>query len=252
MSEDLTKLLPDVLREALAVLHKYGRGDHRKTNQSLTHAKSVLKNDESSATALFIAMQRLFGSNSFLGWEPESIWLELDDNGVKDFPQENRDKILAVGTLIMGDAFHWDALVFEKTIVAFNNLPIVPDGIQEASPGELAWGVFEAELLSQYAGHNGEYDYEPTRYMAASMHRAGLALSPELLVVAQEELDKLNSDQQELKDVVGERWGGIDKEKLEDLALEETPTDVQIGYLSAIHLYVGNQATQLRQELADF
>lgn len=252
MSDDLAKLLPDILREASAMLHKYGTGDHRKTKQSLAHAKSVLKDGDSTATAIFIAVQRLFESNAFLAWEPESIWLECADRGVKDLPEENRDKILATATLLVGDAFHWDALVFEKTIVSFNNLPIAGDVIQEASPGELAWGVFEAELLSQYAGHNGEYDYEPTRYTGACMHRIGLALAPELLVFAQEELDKLNSDQQELKEVVGERWGAVDKEKLEDLSLEETPADIQIGHLAAIHLYVGDRARQLRQELADF
>lgn len=251
MSNSLTKLLPDVMRESISMLHKYGRGDHRKTTQSLEKAKAILKNDGSTATAILLAMQRLLGSNSFLAWEPESIWLECADHEVKSIPQENRDKLLATVTLLTGDAFHWDALVFEKTIVSFNNLPIAGDAIQEASPGELAWGVFEAELLSQYASHNGEYDYEPTRYTGVCMHRAGLALAPELLVFAQEELDKLNSNQQDLKETVSDKWSTLDEEKLENLKLKETPEDVQLGYLAAIHLYVDKRARQLQQELAD-
>ena len=239
------------MRDAIAMLHKYGRGDHRKTQQSLAKAKAIIKNDGSTATAVFISMQRLFGSNSFLGWEPESIWLELEDNGIKDFPEENRDKVMAIVTLLMGDAFHWDAALFENTILSFNDIPIAPDAIQEASPGELSWGVLEAELLSQYAGHNGEYDYEPTRYTGAAMHRAGLVLAPELLVFAQEELDKFNSNQKELQEVVSDRWGTADKGKLEDLDLSEAPADVQVGRLAAIDIYVGNRADQLRKELTD-
>jgi hypothetical protein len=252
MSQDVSKLLPDIMREAIGLLHQYGRGDHRKAEQSLEHAKSVLKNNASTATAVFIAMQRLLGNNAFLAWEPESIWLECADRGVENLPQENRDKILAVATLLYGDAFHWDALVFEKTVLAFNDIPTAPDMIQEASPGELAWGAFEAELLAQYAGHNNEYDYEPTRYTGLSMHRAGLVLAPELLVFAQEELDKFNSAQDELKETVGERWGLTDKEKLEDLDLKENPEDVQIGYLASVHLYLGKRAQQLRKELSAF
>lgn len=252
MSHDLTELLPEVMREALTVLYKYGSGEQRKTKQSLTKAKAILKNDESTATGVFIALQHVFGNNKFLAWEPESIWLELDDNGINDFPQENRDKVLATITLLMGDAFRWDALVFEKTMLAFNDIPIAPDAIQEASPGEIAWGAFEAEFLSQYAGHDGDYDYEPTRYTGASMYRAGFILAPELLVFAQEELDKFNSNQQELQQVVSDLWNATDKEELEDIDLSETPADVQIGRLASLYIYVGNRAAQLRKELTDF
>lgn len=251
MSHDLEKFLPVVMQGALAALHKYGQGDHRKTQQSLSKAKAILKNEESTATAVFIATQRVLGNNTFLAWEPESIWLELEDNGIKDFPQENRDKLLALVTLIAGNAFHWDAALFENVVLSFNDIPIIPDAIQEASPGEIAWGVFEAELLSKYAGHASEYDYEPTRYTGASLHRGGLVLAPELLVFAQDELDKFNSEQKELQQVVSDLWGASDKENLEDLDLSESPENVQVGRLAAITIYVGNRADQLCKELSD-
>jgi len=239
------------MREALSMLHKYGRGDHRKTQASLAKAKAVLKNEDSTAISILLALQRVLGNNSFLAWEPESIWLELADNDIENFSRQNRDKILAIATLLMGDSFYWDALLFENTVLSFNNISIAPDAIQEASPGEISWGVFEAEILSQYAGYNGTYDYEPTRYTAASMHRDGLVLAPELLVFAQEELDKFNSDQKELQEIVSERWGAIDKDNLENLELSETPADVQIGRLASISIYVSNRANQLLKELSE-
>jgi len=248
MSKDIEQFLPVVFAAATSVLMKYKQGKHSKNDAVKKRAKGILEDEDATATAVFLAAHQTLG-NAFLAWEPESIWMEFEDKSV-DLPFENRDKLMAVMTIMMGDAFHWDALIFENTVEAFNNIPSAPDAIQEASPGEIAWGVFEAELLAQYAGYVGEYDYEPARYTALSMHRDGLAVAPELLTFAQEALDGFNNNEAaDLKESTMSRWNKADKTKLESLKLEEAPEDIQMAYLASIHLYLGERAQRLQDEV---
>jgi hypothetical protein len=214
----------------------------------MTSPRDTMMNEDATATAVFEAAKRLLGPG-FLAWEPESIWLELKDHGV-DMDQTNRDKLMAASTLIQTGGFYWDAAAFENTTMAFNDLPIAPDAIQEASPAQLAWAVFEAELLLHREYQEpGEFDYEPARYAAVSMNRAGHIVAPESLAFAQEELDKLNQGNLDLKDKIKQRWENLDKSNLTELELAETPLDTQIGYLAACHLYVEGRARQLQREL---
>lgn len=214
----------------------------------MTSPRDTMMNEDAAATAVFEAAKRLLGPG-FLAWEPESIWLELKDHGV-DMDQTNRDKLMAASTLIQTGGFYWDAAAFENTAMAFNDLPIAPDAIQEASPAQLAWTVFEAELLLHREYQEpGEFDYEPARYAAVSMNRAGHVVAPESLAFAQGELDKLNQGNLDLKDKIKQRWENLDKSNLIELELAETPLDTQIGYLAACHLYVEGRARQLQREL---
>lgn len=210
--------------------------------------REILLKEDATATAIFEAAKRLLGP-SFLAWEPESIWLELDDHNI-DMDEVNRDKLMAASTLIQTGGFYWDAAAFENTAMAFNDLPVVPDAIQEATPAQLSWAVLETKLLlHREMQEAGEFDYEPARYAAVSMHRAGFILAPELLDFAQDELDKVNQGNTELKERIRKRWESLDKSKLSELDLAETPIDVQIGYLAAVHLYVEKMARQLKREL---
>jgi len=215
----------------------------------MTSPRDTLLNEDATATAIFEAAKRLLGP-VFLAWEPESIWLELSDHNV-NMDATNRDKLMAASTLIQTGGFYWDAAAFENIALAFNDVSIAPDAIQEASPAQLAWAVIEAALLlHRELQEPGEFDYEPARYAAVSMHRAGFIVAPETLAFAQKELDKLNQGNRDLKDKIKQRWEKLDKSKLYELELAETPIDTQIGYLSACHLYVEKRAKQLQREIS--
>lgn len=210
--------------------------------------KEILLNEDATATAIFEATRRLLGPQ-FLAWEPESIWLELLDQGI-DMDSVNRDKLMAVSTLIQTGGFYWDAAAFENTAMAFNDLPIAPDAVQEASPAQLSWAVFEADLICKREHlEKGEFDYEPARYAAVSMHRAGHILAPELLSFAQDELDKINWGNRDMKNNIQQSWEQLDKSKLAETKLSETPLGAQTGFLIACHLYVEERARQLKREL---
>lgn len=207
----------------------------------------ILQDEEATATGVSRAAEMLLG-HQIRNWEPESIWLELDDKGV-DIPEMNRTKLLAVNSLIAEPAFYWDANIFENTALAFNNKPVLPEILQEASPGELSWAVYEAELLMYREGLNPAFDYEPKKYAAVILHRGGFVLAPELLVFCQEELDKLTRGHKDIRDEVKRRWEEIDKAKLDILELEEKPVDVQLGLLSSVWLYVHERAERYREDM---
>ena len=209
--------------------------------------KDILKNSESSASSIFLAARKLLGS-SFEAWEPESIWLELKDQGA-DLSNTNRDKLLAAMTLLATGSYYWDAAVFENTTMAFEHEWSSPEILQEASPAQMAWAVCEAELLRHHERLEvGDFDYEPARYAAVSLHRDGFVAAPESLSFAQDALDKLNRGNGVDKNEVLSRWKSLDKATLDNLELTETPSDVQIAKLAAVFMHIATRAAQLQTE----
>lgn len=185
----------------------------------------------------------------FLAWEPESIWLELEHQGV-DLPEENRIKVLAATALRLMPSFFWDAIVFEKTAMAFAGHPCNPDILEEASPSRLAWAAVEANWIIRTANETTwEWGHEPRAYAGVILARAGFVLAPEQLSFAQAALDR-HVHKTELHDEVKERWGRVDKGGLEKLVLHETPVDVQIARLAAVELHVRERRAQAERDLA--
>ena len=153
----------------------------------------MLQDPEAPATACFEAVQNLLGK-ACLAWEPESIWLTLERERSIDVPPVNRAKILAANTLVLVPAFWWELHAFMHTISAFNGHITDSREVFEATPGELAWGVFEAELLFQQSSDikaQPEFDREPTLYVAHVLHNEGFSQAPVLLDFAQPALDAL-------------------------------------------------------------
>lgn len=206
-----------------------------------------LQDTEISATLLYAEVKRLLGP-AFRAWEPESIWLELLDLDI-DLPPINRDKLLATMTLLDTGSFYWDAAVFENTTMAFDHQWSSPEILQEASPAQMTWAVFEANVIRDREGEEpGVFDYEPAQYAAVSLYRAGFVVAPELLEFAQSALDKLNARSDTahvLRDAVKARWKALDKDTLQDLSLQETPEDIQIEHLANTHLYVAARVPTL-------
>ena len=218
-------------------------------------AKKILGDDLSPASLQLRALPVLF-TDMVYAWEPESIWLGLDDYGI-DATTMQRDKILAALTLAMNPAFYRDAGIFENTCLAFNNVPVFASVIQEASPSEMCWGCYEAELIVQRAGMTHlEFDYEPAKYAAFSLHRSGFVLAPELLAFCQEELDKLSrlkrKDNDDFKAAVVHALAEAQsKSDGTEHPLEETEIDVQVGRLLAANLHVDDHIKNYNKFLAD-
>ncbi|MGD9209348.1 MAG: hypothetical protein PVI90_01160 [Desulfobacteraceae bacterium] len=213
-------------------------------------AKQLLQNESTTATCCFKAVELLCGP-MFRTWEPETIWLTLAHHSV-DVPVINRDKILSAITLTIIPAFWFEINAFENTVLAFNN--VLSDGriVQEATPAQINWAVFEAEMLYNQESaikESTEFDYEPIQYTAAVLHRKGFVLAPELLSFAQEPLDKMNNGVSVDKNELQTAWNTIKKKDLTKITFEETALDIQLTHLTAVQLYLQKQLHQYQKDM---
>lgn len=199
-----------------------------------TPSKVVLDEDAPAVAVLTALFKVLPGS--FLEWEPESIWIELERQGI-DVPLPNRARAAAAITILWVPSFYWDAVTFEKTALAFDGRPPHPDILEEATPAQLAWAVVEAAWIRKLWGHHAvEFRHEPGVYAATVLHRDGYARAPEQLSFAQALLDRMNPDGEALATEVRRRWD--DGADAKDSSFDESPVGVQLARLAAVRLHV--------------
>lgn len=248
--------LADLERELLRVAssgpwRKMAADEGALDPQEQSIARELLQDPRTTATGCFKATEQLCGPN-FRAWEPESIWLTLDRRGV-DVPVLNRDKILAASTLTFLPAFWFEVNAFENTIMAFND--VLSDGeiLQEATPSQINWAVYEAEMLfSQMSDINEttEFDREPVGYTAIVLNRAGFILTPELLRFAQDALDDLNKDGSGVdKRELRAAWRSLQKKDLTKVTFKDTAFDMQLARLTAVQLYLAERLQQYQSDL---
>lgn len=210
--------------------------------------KDLVRDAGASAIGLLAATKVLVGD--FLTWEPESLWIELERQGI-DIPTGNRAKLMAGMTLFLVPSFYWDAITFEKTALAFDGVMPVPDILEEARPSLMAWAVVEAAWIIKRANAaTWEFGHEPRAYAGVVLHRAGFVLAPEELAFSQPVLNRERFHTTSLLEEVKARWASVDQSRLETLKLEETPVDVQIARLAAVALHVRERRARVERDLA--
>lgn len=216
-------------------------------------AKAALRNEDSHAFTCLLAVKALL-SDSWLAWEPESIWLELQHLKV-NVPLSNREQILAGRSLITTGRFWYDMHAFERTCIAFNNEEPTNLGIEDAPVAYICWAVKEADDIYRHF-ENGEVielDREPMLYSVIQMFREGFALAPAPLQWVQRYLnDRHAKDADTLTQEVKEGWAAAPKDlsKLKKAAFPETPAGVQLARLAAVHIHTQERTREREQQLA--
>ncbi len=207
-------------------------------------ARRLLTTPTTSALALLAAAQSLLGEE-FIAWEPETLWLELERRGL-ELPLANGVRLQAALALLLVPSFYWDAVVFEKTALAFDHVFTNPDALQEATSAQLAWAVREAARITSLHGDSArEFAHEPAAYGAVVLHREGLVVAPDELAFAQPLLDRLNGGEAAgMRERVKTAWAAVDKRALGTHAFTETAVDVQLARLAAIELRVREQESR--------
>lgn len=215
-----------------------------------------IRDEDSSAGVLVLAVQNLLGTASQL-YKPEVLWYELDRDFDLDVPNLNRSKLLAAYALLETHRFFWDAGVFEKTTVAFNDIEPSIDLIQEPDPEHLCWAVAEAQfLLSANDQVPEKFNTEPQSFAATVLFREGFVLAPEPLEFSQEALDGMlgahhagpsKEEVQELWAKVGEKGWKTVAEKLG--AVPETQLEVQLKKLIDCRSYLRERTEQYNDQL---
>lgn len=236
-------------QQRLAVKEAYAAFFKESTQASKAHAKSVIADPESAATALFIAAKHLLGAG-FVTYEPDTLWLELDP------PTPNRDKLMAGIALAMTPSFYWDYRVFGATTHAFTDDPVQPTDVPRCTPGAMAWTAFEAELL--FALSDGEStvpDHDPCvdAYVATVLFDEGFVLPPVGLGFCVEELKSyLPKEALVLRSEVESAWSAFPKEKIDSSKFEDNPLGAQLRKLAEAWLYVAERTKLLRNQLEKF
>lgn len=211
--------------------------------------QTILLDEGVSPVGLMRAARARLGD--FLAWEPESVWIELQHQGI-EVPTGNRSKLMASVALLLVPSFYWDAVVFEKTALAFDGISGNPEALEEASPAQLAAAVVEAGAVIRDAKNTTwEFESEPRAYAGVVLHRAGFVLAPATLDFAQRALDRENAAGPLLEEV-RTRWARVSADHLEQLHLSETAVDVQIARLAAVALHVQTRIERARRDLAEF
>ena len=207
--------------------------------------RGVLKDPTSPAIMLFLAARRLLGEE-WIHYEPETLWTELD------WPIANRDKILAAQLLATYPSFYWDFRVFGHVVAAFSHQAVYPEVLPLPSPEDLAWGVFEAELilaLTEDKPFVPTYSDEVEAFVGACLHHHGFVLPPENLMFCEEHLDKLlHDDAKELKAKVKDAWRTHPETNFDDSSL-----GVQLARQAEVErVYMVNRLEDLRTRLTSF
>lgn len=218
-----------------------------KLGSASSESRRLLAAPGTATVALMLSAKNLVGD--FHGWEPETLWVTLEREGVH-VPVQNRDKLQAGLALLLVPAFYWDGIVFGKTAIALDEFESNPTALEEASSAQLAWAVKEAAwIITQHGESVRDFQHEPAAYAALVLHREGLVLAPAQLGFAQEILDRMNT-QTDLRDRVQTRWNALDKSKLAAVAFEETAEDVQLAHLAAIELHIQAREADAARDLA--
>jgi hypothetical protein len=212
-------------------------------------ARRLVTTPTTSALALLAAAESLMG-DEFIAWEPETLWLELERRGL-EVPLPNRAKLQAALALVLMPSFYWDAVVFEKTALAFDHVVPNPDALEEATAAQLAWAAVEAARIVAHHGDPArDVGHEPAAYAAVVLHREGLVAAPGELAFGQRELDRLNGGDAGLRDRVKTAWAALDKGELAMRAFAETTLDVQLSRIAAVELHLRDREAQTSTELA--
>lgn len=214
-------------------------------------AAKLLRDNNSSAFACMRAMDALF-TEQWLVWEPETCWLTLARQGVT-VSTGNRAQLMAGRGLLIHGRYWYDAILYEKTVMALNNEEPQLSDVGEAPVAYMAWAASEAEMINKYyESEDLAFDYEVINYTTLRLFDDGYALAPETLRWCQRSLDeKLHSDALKLKNKVRKAWALMPKgEALKEEELPETDIGVHIAKLAAVDHYVSKRNNRLQLDLA--
>ncbi len=218
------------------------------------NAKQYLLNEteDSPAAALYAAVRTLYGIGILL-WEPESIWLTLEKDGI-DLSIASRNKIMTAITLQVNPSFYWDSLVFAPTIQALNDVVFNADMLQECNPAHMSWGVYEASILRGMDPDEPgvpEFDEDVQVYVAICLKKAGFVCPPEDLSFAEDALAIHAVPSPDMRKQVKEAWSNLNKEGLQEHTFPEDPLGVQLARLAGCYVYRTDRAKLLAEALLD-
>lgn len=220
-------------------------------------AIELLNNPECMVSVVLLCLRELFG-DEFYGFEPESIFFDLQDEGVR-VNDQLMEKINCGLCLALQPDFLNDALTFENCVRVMCGLDIVWHRTQKPDIAYICWGVTEALMIMGLEhpdmDNDAEFSDEVEMYVAIALHHDNYMLAPPELEFAQELLDDLNTNVDLIMPELKQRWSTFQKNIVEGTQPElneDDLVDVQLQKLGGCWYFCQEQhfiLEGLREEL---
>lgn len=143
--------------------------------------RSLLLEERYPATVLYTLCLKTFGSE-FHEWEPETIWMELQDEFKVDPVDSNKDKIISAVTLVTSNSFYEDFRVFEAVCKGLNGESGDLEWLTPLTPEEVTWAVVESRILDSTPE---DFSLEVATYTAETLRLGGIYHCPKPLTFCQ-------------------------------------------------------------------
>jgi len=172
---------------------------------------------------LIVLLKKKYG-NTFIKWEPETLFTVLEDDTGGPVAREDRERILASRAFAVdGPWKEWE--LFEKAAIAATGGSAVLDTIQYISPEDMARTL----SLMKKINPNGAFSDEVYRYIAARLYNDQIMWVGDIFPIeCQKYLHELGAPKA-LAAACKERFKELSGIPLEEVAPAETLVDMQVG-----------------------
>lgn len=134
----------------------------------------AFEDDTTPAFTLYTLCFGKFGPDIH-DWEPETLWLEIQDEFKTDTTESNKDKIQAAIALVVNNRFYEDYQAFEGICKAFNNQSPDFEWATPLTPEECAWAVAQSKLIDSTPE---EFSEDVKTYVCEILRLGGLFIAP--------------------------------------------------------------------------
>lgn len=162
-------------------------GSETKPTRSREAFRSVWTNENSYATVLLLCFIDIYGTEG-LEWDPMTIRKEIEEDfGVK-VPNKTFNKLMAGINIAATDQFYTSLPEFIDLCNILSGDVLDPRWFDPADPGECAWGITEALLISP-PDQNEENPFSPdiVGYIAETIKAHGIQNPPDVLKIGLKE-----------------------------------------------------------------
>jgi len=208
-------------------------------------ALQELATKDSFGLELLLAGKHQYGE-SFVTWEPESIWL------LHDLSSENRDKLQAARTVATHATLFEEPRGFAAVSQALSGYPLDATDLQATPVEAMAWGALEGALIFalSHGTEPGEYSPDVVEFVALSLANQGFVLAPESLDFADDRLaEHLTDEGRVLREKARSAWDALPDENLAEHKIPDTAEGVQLARLAAVQLHCDELAADLASRL---
>jgi hypothetical protein len=120
-----------------------------------------------------------------LGWDPNTITLEIEEEFDVELPQCVLDKLMAAINILTSDTFYRSLPDFITFCNVLSGDTYRPDMFDPADSAEVAWGITEGLLISPPEDEqDGPFSDEIRAYIGAVLDQEGIINAPDVLQIA--------------------------------------------------------------------